>query len=313
MNGRADGRSSFKTIAILTLIPVIALLLLFGWNVLNGGAPPEDILRIDTQPDSDRIHAAPATVVVPEPPPIEPPAKPASEASALPPLRRPRAAGVGGSLVLIIDDVGYEGQPLDRLMALDPNISLSILPNSDSAASFANRLHEAGYEVLCHLPMEPNDGSGVSPGRGALLTSMSDDELAAATKENVAAVPYARGVNNHMGSKATRDRRVMQSVLGALPPGLFFIDSRTTGGSVAGRLAQSMSIPTASRDVFLDDTQTEAAVSAQLARAVEIARSGRTAIAIGHPHRATLAVLTRELPRLKAEGLKIVRASEAVN
>jgi polysaccharide deacetylase 2 family uncharacterized protein YibQ len=64
--------------------------------------------------------------------------------------------------------------------------------------------------------------------------------------------------------------------------------------------------------VFLDDTVTEEAVTRQLERAVEIARSGRIAVAIGHPHRATVAVLERELPRLKAEGLQIVRASEAV-
>ena len=317
---RVREHSSFRTIAILTLIPIVALLALLGWNVLNDGAQPEDILRIDTQPDHERMRTAPAPgneqVGVPEPPPAggarggrDARRAPAEGSPGVPPSRRNSGKG---TLVLIIDDLGFEGQPLNRLMALDPNVSLSVLPNGDAAAEFATRLHGAGFEVLCHLPMEPINAH-VSPGRGAIMTSMSDDELAAATQRSIQAVPFARGVNNHMGSKATRDRRVMQSVLRSLPPGLFFIDSRTTGGSVAYDTARSLQIPTATRDVFLDDTPTEASVERELERAIQIAMSGRTAIAIGHPHKQTLAVLERELPRMRERGVRIIRASEAVH
>jgi uncharacterized protein len=322
MGEREGAHSSFRTIAVLTLIPIVALLALFGWNLLNGGAPPEDILRIDTQPDHERMRTASPgseTVTIPELPaaPRVPNAArvaagaAASARSTMTAVTRGRASGAG-TLVLIIDDLGFEGQPLDRVMALDPNLSLSVLPNGDSATEFATKLHGAGFEVLCHLPMEPL-GDRVSPGKGALLTSMSDAELAAATQRSVQAIPYASGVNNHMGSKATRDRRVMQSVLRALPAGLYFVDSRTTGGSVAYDTARSLQIPTATRDVFLDDTPTEAAVEVQLERAIQIALSGRTAIAIGHPHKPTLAVLERELPRMRARGVRIIRASAAVH
>src|SRR5207237_306376 len=79
-----------------------------------------------------------------------------------------------------------------------------------------------------------------APGDGAVLTSMSDAQIATATRTNVDAIRFARGVNNHMGSRATADRRVMTDVLGALPKGMYFIDSKTTGNSIAGALARTM-------------------------------------------------------------------------
>ncbi len=293
MNIREDGaRAAFRTIAVLTLIPVGALGLFFLWNWLNGGRP--------------------ALAHVPPPAPIEnaaamTPGTPA-EPRALPPVRPKRRRG--GEIVLIIDDLGFDGQSLDRLMALDPNINCSILPNGTKAAEFAEKLHARGFEILCHLPMEPRGGE--RPGRNAILTSMSDEEIARATRENVDAVPYARGMNNHMGSRATADRRVMTSVLRALPEGMYFVDSRTTGGSVAADVAREMKVRTAARHVFLDDVASDAFVRKQLAELADLAERRGVAVAIGHPHAATLRVLAEELPGLRARGFRLVRASAVV-
>src|SRR4029077_1842788 len=139
------------------------------------------------------------------------------------------------------------------------NLNFSVLPNAPHAVEVATQLHERGFEVLCHLPMEPEQFPRVSPGSGAVLTSMSDNEIARTTLTNVEAVPFARGVNNHMGSRATADRRVMTSVLNALPEDMYFIDSRTTGASVAGTVARQLNVRTASRSVFLDDVQSQSA------------------------------------------------------
>jgi polysaccharide deacetylase 2 family uncharacterized protein YibQ len=214
-------------------------------------------------------------------------------------------------IVLIIDDLGFEGQPLDRVMSLDPNVNCAILPNSTRAAEFAEKLHARGYEILCHLPMEPRGSE--APGRNAILTSMSDDEIAKATRENVDAVPYARGVNNHMGSLATSDRRVMASVMRAMPKGMYFVDSRTIGSSVAAEVAREMNVRTAARNVFLDDGAiTEATVRRQLAELAEAAERHGVAVGIGHPHPATMRVLAEGMPELRAKGFRFVRASEVV-
>jgi polysaccharide deacetylase 2 family uncharacterized protein YibQ len=271
-------QSSFRTIALLTLTPVAALLALLLWSFLAQS------VRLPTPPPRPPRRAA-----------VKPPS---------PPVR--------GRIVLILDDVGFDHQPLETAMQIDANINFSILPNSRNAVDFARVLHARGFEVLCHLPMEPERFPQVSPGSGAVLTSMSDAEIARTTLAGVRAVPYARGVNNHMGSRATADRRVMESVLGALPEGMYFIDSRTTGMSVAAVVARQMKVRTASRNVFLDDVEDDAAVRLQLYALAREAEEHGVAIGIGHMYPATIRVLRADVPMLGREGFRFIRASEAV-
>jgi len=279
MGGRAGKRkpisrqSSFKSIALLMLVPVAGILAFFLWNFLHGSTAPIAVLQ-----------------------------------SAI-----PRAARKTPEIVLILDDVGFDRQPLAPAMAIDPNVNFAVLPNSRNGRDFAEVLHARGFEVLCHLPMEPEGYPSVSPGSGAVLTSMSDDEIARATRVNIGSVPFARGVNNHMGSRATADKRVMAHVLAALPEGMYFIDSRTTGSSVAGLLAHSMRVKTASRNVFLDDVQSEREIRKQLASLAHAAEEHGVAVGIGHMYPPTIRVLTAEAPGLRARGLRFVRASAVVN
>ncbi len=218
-----------------------------------------------------------------------------------------------GDIVLIIDDVGFDHQPLDAAMRIDPNLNFSVLPNSQHAQQVAEELHRAGFEVLCHLPMEPVDYPRQSPGAKAVMTSMTDADIARTTRDDIAAVPHAAGVNNHMGSRATSDRRVMRAVLTSLPKGMFFIDSMTSSSSVAERLAREMRIPTAARQVFLDDVQSVGAVRKQLAQLTAEAETRGVAIGIGHMYPVTVRVLSETVPELRAKGFRFVRASEAVD
>jgi polysaccharide deacetylase 2 family uncharacterized protein YibQ len=309
MRERGDeARSSFRTVLILVAIPLVGMAVFFLWQWLNGGITPKETVQ--------EVRGAKSAIA--SKPRLE-----TTEADALPRVtpkrslrstadRRLRNADSrGGDIVLIIDDLGFEGQPLERVMALDPNINLAILPNGTRAEQFAETLHARGFEVLCHLPMQPRGRE--TPGRNAILASMSDDEIASTTRRNIQAVPYARGVNNHMGSLATADRRIMTSVIGALPDGMYFIDSRTGGGSVAAAVAREMNVRTASRHVFLDDIATESAVRRQLAELATAANKRGVAIGIGHPYPVTLRVLANELPALKARGFRLVRASSVVN
>lgn len=271
--------SSFRTIVVLTLLPVVGLFIFLSWWLLRPAPSPEaPVVR-------SKIRAA----AIPEKPKPKP----------------------KGEIVLIIDDVGFEGQQIERAMQLDPDISFSILPNGNRTADFARRLHERGFELLCHLPMEPMGGE--SPGANAILTSMTADEIARTVRANVASVPFAKGVNNHMGSRATADRRVMETVLRALPDGMYFIDSRTGGRSIAEDVARELKVPTAARSVFLDDERNTTSIRRQLDSLARAAAKQGQAIGIGHPHAATLEVLAAEMPRLREQGFRFVRASRAVN
>jgi uncharacterized protein len=321
MRGRGHGaRDSFRSILTLTAVPLAGLALFFFWNWLHDGITPAEtageVVRATTRggvlPSSVGPLPFAATRTVGPPSPASAGNTPPENAAELPDEETIARVTVGeaGRIVLIIDDLGFEGQPLERIMALDPNINGSILPNAPRASQTAMILHAAGFEVLCHLPMEPQGRE--SPGRNAILTTMADDEIERVTRDHIAAVPHARGVNNHMGSRATADRRVMQSVLRAFPEGMYFIDSRTTGRSVAAAVARETDVRTATRHVFLDDVLTEAAVRAQLAELAAVARKKGTAIGIGHPHAVTLRVLAEELPSLREQGFRLVRASEVV-
>lgn len=235
--------------------------------------------------------------------------------ASTPATPQPRNPGtpVKGQIVLIIDDVGFDHQPLDAAMRIDPNLNFSILPNAQHAHEFAEELHKAGFEVLCHLPMEPVDYPRQSPGKNAVMIAMTDAQIAQTTREDIAAIPHAAGVNNHMGSRATSDPRVMRAVLTSLPKGMFFIDSMTTSRSVAERVAREMRVPTAARQVFLDDVQEEGAVRKQLAQLTSDAEQRGRAIGIGHMYPVTVRVLNEAAPSLRAKGFRFVRASEAVD
>jgi polysaccharide deacetylase 2 family uncharacterized protein YibQ len=162
------------------------------------------------------------------------------------------------------------------------------------------------------VPMEPLDGE-LDAGPQALLDRLPADEVLRRLRWDLSRFDGYVGINNHMGSRFTQSRDGMRVVLQEIKNrGLLFIDSRTIADSVGGKLAAELGVPHADRDVFLDNEQEAAAVEQQLARTEEVARRRGYAIAIGHPHDATIAALTRWLPTLERRGFVLVPVSAIV-
>jgi hypothetical protein len=229
---------------------------------------------------------------------------------AAPAAAKPRAARAP-RLALIIDDIGYADLVADQLRDLGIPLTAAVIPGAPYARREAQRLHDYGLEAIIHLPMQPKDPANHHPRDQFILVDSSADEIRALLQKALAAVPFARGVNNHMGSRLTSDPQAMRRVLELLrEQGLFFVDSKTAPSTVAHALARRMKIRTALRDVFLDDVQTYEYASAQLRRLVELARQNDKALAIGHPFASTLAALRDSLPWLKKQGVTIVPVSE---
>ena len=213
-----------------------------------------------------------------------------------------------GQLALVIDDLGRSVDEVVELESLGVPLTYSVLPYEAQTAEVVAQLQAEHREILCHLPMEPANSH--DPGPGALRQAMDLDSLAAATDRALARVPGAVGANNHMGSELTTDRAAMGTVLDVLQRhGLFFLDSRTSAGSVGFALARSLGLPAAERDVFLDDAADPAAIRAQVARWLARSRERGAAVAIGHPRPTTLEVLREELPKAKADGFTFVPVS----
>ncbi len=180
-------------------------------------------------------------------------------------------------------------------------LNAAVLPFLPFSEESARRLSAAGVEVLCHLPMQPEDPDLTPPGPGAILFGTGEPDLKAAVARALDAIPFARGFNNHMGSALTADRLYMRWVLEAARGRVdYFLDSRTTADTVAEAVGNDLGFPVLRRHVFLDDRVEPAAIRRQLNAAVEAASRHPWAVAIGHPHPATLDTLARELPRLAA-------------
>ncbi|MGC2423268.1 MAG: divergent polysaccharide deacetylase family protein [Nitrospirota bacterium] len=222
------------------------------------------------------------------------------------------APGKEVRVVIIIDDMGNDMKALDEVLALPGPVVVAVLPLTSHSAETAIRAESAGREVLLHLPMQPKgDLRGLGP--GALMSGMGPEEIKENLNKDLASVPGAEGVNNHMGSLLTEDPAAMDALMTELKArNLFFIDSLTTSGSVACRMASEEGVQSASRRVFLDDFPDEAAIKAQLERLVKLAKKYGTAIAIGHPRPSTLKVLKEEIPGLSAHGVRVAKISEAL-
>jgi polysaccharide deacetylase 2 family uncharacterized protein YibQ len=211
----------------------------------------------------------------------------------------------------MIDDLGHDVRAARRAVGLPARLTLAFLPYGHALPELTAAAAARGHDVFLHLPMEP-EGSD-DPGPNAILTALDPAEVARRLAWAFARVPTAVGVNNHMGSRATRDPGLMLATLGEVRRRrLVFVDSRTSPASVAGGVAARLGVPHAVRDVFLDNDPSPEAVRARLADAERVARRNGRALAIGHPYPSTLAALAEWLPEARARGLELVTARELI-
>ncbi|MDI6792976.1 MAG: divergent polysaccharide deacetylase family protein [bacterium] len=224
-------------------------------------------------------------------------------------IRRPSKPEVA----IIIDDAGYAPK-IDEFLSLDCPLAIAVLPHLAYSRQTAQQARQANKEVMLHMPMEPNEYPERNPGKGAVLSEMSKTEIRETLQAALRGIPFVVGVNNHMGSRATEDERIMSVIIDELKrKNLYFVDSMTSSESVGYTLARQNKVRTEKRQVFLDNLEDEAAIKAQLKLLVETAKSRGSAIGIGHVQRTNTARVLRDmLPQLKEE-VEIVPVSMLVN
>jgi polysaccharide deacetylase 2 family uncharacterized protein YibQ len=216
-------------------------------------------------------------------------------------------------LAIILDDLGQDRAAADAIFALPYPLTVSVLPNHAHSTEIASEAHRRGYEVMLHLPMQSVGNE--TPEAEELRPGMAAQDIPGLFEEMMQSVPNATGVNNHQGSQATADAALMEGLMPVLQQwNLFYVDSRTTAATVAYDTAQRDGVRSGFRNVpFLDDVPEVPAVRKQLELALRGARQRGDAIAIGHPHPATLQALREMLPNAKAQGVQLVYASDVVH
>lgn len=218
-------------------------------------------------------------------------------------LNTPRVA-------IIMDDLGASQDKATQVATLDIPVTMSIIPTLKYAQGTMHVAAKHAREIMIHIPMEPLNYPHHDPGEMALMSSMSDAKIKNTIADFLHMLPYATGCNNHMGSAFTQHPHQMSVALELIAEhGLFFIDSLTSPASVGAQEAAKMHIPTATRDVFLDNDRDVAKIMVQLNRLIQIAQKNGSAIGICHPYPETIRALGSFCALAEQHGVTVVRVA----
>ncbi len=278
----------------LLLAVAVLLGLAAGWWASSQGRGPT------------RGPAPPSPVEVVVQPPARPSPAPSQAPQASPPLSGE------ARVAIVFDDAGGSLSHVEEIISIGRPVAVAVLPGLAHSTEVARRARAAGMEVLLHLPVEPVDSSKAL-GPGGVTVTMDDAQIRSAVRDGLASVPGAAGLNNHMGSRGTADRRVVRAILEvARERGLYFLDSVTTPASLVPEVGREMGVRTAVRTVFLDNDDEPDAIRRQIRALLAAARERGEAVGIGHAQRRTARVLAAMLEEFDREGVVIVPPSALV-
>ncbi|QHI70710.1 divergent polysaccharide deacetylase family protein [Tichowtungia aerotolerans] len=187
-------------------------------------------------------------------------------------------------IYLIIDDAGQRLSQIQPFLELPVPMTIAVLPGlpATQSSAAAIQLQSDSKQLILHQPMQPMR-STADPGPGAIYSDTPLEEIPNILRQNLAEVPAARGMNNHMGSLITQDRSKMNAVMAFCKTNdLFFVDSVTTPASIATQAALEHGVPTAQQHVFLDNDRSEEAITRQFERGMRIAKDKGFVVMIGH-------------------------------
>ena len=245
-------------------------------------------------------------ILVPEKAPGEETKPPAREAA-------PERPKVEKRIAIVIDDIGNDPAIVRAILRLNASITFSVLPSCSYSLEASREAHRAGREILLHLPMEPYGYPEKRPGRGTLFLSMNHAQIERQLEEDLLSVPYARGVNNHMGSRFMEDDEKVATVLSLLKrKNLFFLDSMTTKDTRGREVAARIGLKCGERNIFIDNGGSFDETLAILRKVIESRDTWDNLILIGHPHESTIAALREALPLFREKGITIVPLSRII-
>lgn len=212
-------------------------------------------------------------------------------------------------LALIIDDIGYSSSAARQFLKPGIPITFAVLPRLPNSHNLAIELRYKGHEIMLHQPMEPYN-SDFDPGPGALYVGYDSSRIVEIMDENISEIPYAIGVNNHMGSKFTASQAEIKEALNVIKQKkLFFVDSLTSSHSKAYKTARKLHISTAFRNIFLDNNLDESAIIFQLYKLQQHALKYGRAVGIGHPYPETAQAIMKFISKFGVSDVTFVHAS----
>lgn len=213
-------------------------------------------------------------------------------------------------MAIILDDWGHDFSLVQKAIEVRRPLTLSVLPNVTHSAEIAQTAYENHLGVMLHMPMQPQSRKErLEP--HTIMTTTPDKEIVRLIDAALESVPHAEGVNNHMGSAATSDARVMKIFLKHLKEkNLFFVDSNVIPKTTGPATAREMRVPFTKRDVFIDNRLDLEAIKTQLRRAVKITLARGRVVVIGHDKKVTLQAIKEMVPEIEGSGVRLVLVKE---
>ena len=225
----------------------------------------------------------------------------------------PPATSGGHRVAIIVDEVGGRRDVFESLRDLRRRVTLAVLPALPLTSAIAREASRSGMEVLLALPMEPYRYPELDPGPGALMMSMTQDDLRRLVVRHLEALPGVVGVINHMGSRLTEDRERMRTVLGVLAArGLFLVDAYASNLSVAYDEAKAIGVRVARRQIRIDSARGENVERASWNEVGQWAERHGGAVVLVHGDPLTARLLREYILRWEAQGLTLVPVSDLV-
>lgn len=221
----------------------------------------------------------------------------------------------GGKLAIIIDDFGSSRSGVNEMMAINRHLTFAVMPFLEYSQTDAIAAYEKGFEVIVHLPMEPNQGKISWLGPNPILAGMKSEQVKKIVRDAFENVPYAVGANIHMGSKASSEESTMLAILDVIKEkNVYFVDSRTADHPIGKKLSDERGVLCYDRNVFLDGQQSKSFVKKRLSEAGDIAVKKGSAVAIGHVGveggKVTAEAINEMLPEFDQKNIQLVFVSE---
>jgi polysaccharide deacetylase 2 family uncharacterized protein YibQ len=211
-------------------------------------------------------------------------------------------------VIIILDDLGYRTTDLSAF-SLPTEVAFSILPETPFGQAIAQRAHQQGRTVMLHMPMQAKSDKAMGP--LGLSIDMYPTTITDTLRRALKSVPYAIGVNNHMGSVFTGHANGMRTFMEEIKrQGLFFVDSRTSIYTKGFETAQALDVPSTSRQIFLDHQKKLSFLQQQFEKTKVLARKNGSVVVIAHPYPETLRFLNDSLPTLKKQGIHLTSVAD---
>jgi len=212
------------------------------------------------------------------------------------------------SIAIVITGLGVgAAKTTEAILKLPGAVTLAFTPYGADPAKLVARARAQKHEVLLQVPMEPFDYPDNDPGPQTLLTSLGPEQNLDRLAWHMSRFQGYVGIANFMGSRILASDTVMKPIIqDAAKRGLAYLDDGSVSRSVAGVLADSISMPNAKADVSIDTLPTTLDIDRSLAKLETLARERGSAIGVASALPVSIERIGNWAKQLEGRGIMLV-------